>query len=339
MIALPLPLIFALLILFLLVHALRHGDTGREVTALLALCAWQSFAISMVHYYGLRWLMPALPLVACALPPVAWFAFRAALFERVTLERAARHALAPAFGLFCLIAAPAALDLTVPALFVGYGAAILWALRPANPLPRARLDAGPWPARIWQALAVALLLSAVGDLIIAVAFLTGRPELRGLVVSLVSSVSLVMVAVLALTRDGMALPETDTPLPTSPEAQAGDRAENASDSELLTRLDGLMRNERLFLEPDLTLARIARRLRVPAKQLSAAINRQTGENVSRHVNSYRIRHACALLKDGMPVTEAIYACGFNTKSNFNREFLRVTGRSPSAWRDMPADAM
>lgn len=331
MIALPLPLIFALLILFLLVHALRHGGTGREVTALLALCAWQSFAISLVHYYGLRWLMPALPLVACALPPVAWLAFRAALFEPVTLSRALPHALAPAFGLFCLIAAPVALDLTVPALFVGYGAAILWALRPANPLPRARLDAGPWPARTWQALAAALLLSAVGDLVIALAFLTGRPEVHGLVVSLVSSLSLVMVAVLALTRDGMAPPETDSPTPTP------DRTDDTSDSDLLTRLDHLMQTERLFLEPDLTLARIARRLRVPAKQLSAAINRQTGENVSRHVNSYRIRHACALLTDGMPVTEAIYACGFNTKSNFNREFLRVTGQSPSAWRDTPAD--
>ncbi|SNS66506.1 helix-turn-helix domain-containing protein [Antarctobacter heliothermus] len=339
MIALPLPLIFALLILFLLVHALRHGGTGREVIALLALCAWQSFAISLVHYYGLRWLMPALPLVACALPPVAWLTFRAALFEPVTLSRAAPHALAPAFGLFCLIAAPASLDLAVPALFVGYGAAILWALRPANPLPRARLDAGPWPARTWQALAAALLLSAVGDLVIALAFMTGRPEVHGLVVSLVSSVSLVMVAVLALTRDGMAPPETDPSSPAPPKDRAEDRAEDTSDADLLTRLERLMQTERLFLEPDLTLARIARRLRVPAKQLSTVINRQTGENVSRHVNSFRIRHACALLRNGVPVTEAIYACGFNTKSNFNREFLRVTGQSPSAWRDTAADAM
>lgn len=28
----------------------------------------------------------------------------------------------------------------------------------------------------------------------------------------------------------------------------------------------------------------------------------------------------------------MFEVGFLTKSNFNREFLRVTGKSPSAWR-------
>jgi AraC-like DNA-binding protein len=32
------------------------------------------------------------------------------------------------------------------------------------------------------------------------------------------------------------------------------------------------------------------------------------------------------------VTTAMLDSGFNTKSNFNREFLRVTGASPSKWR-------
>ena len=31
------------------------------------------------------------------------------------------------------------------------------------------------------------------------------------------------------------------------------------------------------------------------------------------------------------MTEAMLASGFNTKSNFNREFLRVKGESPSKW--------
>ncbi|MGP6086412.1 helix-turn-helix domain-containing protein [Antarctobacter jejuensis] len=326
MIALPLPLIFACLILFLLAQSLRQGGMGREVTALLALCAWQSLAISLVHFYGLRWLSPLLPLVACALPPLAWLAFRAALFDRVTLAQAAPHALAPAFGLFCLVAVPAALDVTVPLLFFGYGGAILWALRADNPLPRARLDAGPWPARIWKGLAAALILSAIGDVVISMAFLYGHPRVHGVVVSLVSSLSLLMVAVLALTRDGRPPAEAEPPLSVPEETV------DADDTHLLARLDQLMAADQLFLEPELTLARLARRLQVPAKQLSAAINRQTGENVSRHVNGYRIRHACDLLSGGMPVTDAIYASGFNTKSNFNREFLRVTGQSPSAWR-------
>ena len=35
-------------------------------------------------------------------------------------------------------------------------------------------------------------------------------------------------------------------------------------------------------------------------------------------------------------TDAMLASGFNTKSNFNREFRRVTGRTPSDWRDAAA---
>jgi AraC-like DNA-binding protein len=100
-----------------------------------------------------------------------------------------------------------------------------------------------------------------------------------------------------------------------------------------------MARERPYLDPNLTLAHLARKLRVPAKALSATINRATGENVSRFVNAERIRHAQSLLLRGEAVTEAMLASGFNTKSNFNREFLRVTGKNPSDWlksgRTMP----
>ena len=40
----------------------------------------------------------------------------------------------------------------------------------------------------------------------------------------------------------------------------------------------------------------------------------------------------------MPVTSVMFESGFQIKSNFNREFLRVTGMSPSEYRraNMPA---
>ena len=92
-----------------------------------------------------------------------------------------------------------------------------------------------------------------------------------------------------------------------------------------------MDEDRPYLDPDLTLARLARRLHVPIKQLSAAINLVKGENVSRYVNGFRIRAARTSLEEGETVTEAMLSSGFNTKSNFNREFARVTGQSPSAF--------
>ncbi len=104
------------------------------------------------------------------------------------------------------------------------------------------------------------------------------------------------------------------------------------------RMEALLAERQMYLEPGLTLAQIARRLRVPAKTLSGAINRVKGENVSRVVNGLRIAHACMQLQTGAGVTQAMLESGFNTKSNFNREFLRVTGLAPSDWQRQQADA-
>jgi AraC-like DNA-binding protein len=103
------------------------------------------------------------------------------------------------------------------------------------------------------------------------------------------------------------------------------------DIELLARLERLMAEHSLYLDADLTLAKLARKLIVPAKQLSTAINRSRGENVSRYVNRFRIEHACRLLQEGVSVTVAVFDSGFNTKSNFNREFLRLKQMTPSQW--------
>ena len=104
----------------------------------------------------------------------------------------------------------------------------------------------------------------------------------------------------------------------------------------------VMAAQALYLNPDLTLAQLARKLLVPVKQLSGAINRVTGENVSRYINNARVKAAQGALLKGDNVTTAMLAAGFNTKSNFNREFLRVVGASPSEWlergRAMRGDA-
>ena len=333
MIALPLPLIVAFVIAFLLVRDRLRGGPWQVFHSLLLFCLLQSGGIALLHHYGVSLLARILPVTACLIPPLAWLAFREALFEQVLAGRLLVHLAAPALAALCLVAAPWMLDLVVPAVFLAYGSAILLALRRTSDLPLARLEAGPLPARIWQALAFALLFSALGDAVIAAAFAMGRPDWHGVIVSVTASLSLLLVALLSLERTGVARPEPqDDPDP----APAG----TADDAALVARLEALLRDQPLYLEADLTLARLARRLGVPAKSLSAAINRATGDNVSRLVNGFRIRHACTLLDDGLSVTETIYAAGFNTKSNFNREFQRVTGTTPSAWATRsPRDGM
>jgi len=71
-----------------------------------------------------------------------------------------------------------------------------------------------------------------------------------------------------------------------------------------------MQSKELFRDSNLTLARLAKRLSVPARDLSGAINRVTSENFSRFINSYRIAYAQrALLDTDLPVTEVMLEAG------------------------------
>lgn len=68
-----------------------------------------------------------------------------------------------------------------------------------------------------------------------------------------------------------------------------------------------------------------------------------GRNISQIVNEYRVGDAKRrLVTTSEPVTTIMLESGFGTKSNFNREFLRVTGMTPTAFRlaggDAPATA-
>jgi AraC-like DNA-binding protein len=59
----------------------------------------------------------------------------------------------------------------------------------------------------------------------------------------------------------------------------------------------------------------------------------TGKTFPAFVNELRIGRACTLLmEEDLNVTEVAYQCGFLNLSNFNRQFLRLKGVSPSEFR-------
>ena len=116
--------------------------------------------------------------------------------------------------------------------------------------------------------------------------------------------------------------------------------QNTADGDAATvaRLTELVQAQELFRDPDLSVLKLARRMGVPARELSAAVNRQCGQNVAQWVNGFRIAAACQQLVAGdAPITNVMLDCGFFTKSNFNREFRRHTGLSPSTYRQQRRD--
>lgn len=197
-------------------------------------------------------------------------------------------------------------------------------MKGADALPRMRLEAGDLPRIIWQIMGWALIASAVSDGFIVLAQVMGMAHLQPWLISISSSGTLIVLGALTLSGalgSGVAEAEESAP----------PRQADAQDCQIIERLEALMAAKKPYLDPDLTMSQLSRRLRIPVKQLSGAINRVTGENVSRYINAARIAAAQTALVNGDTVTNAMLASGFNTKSNFNREFLRVTGQSPSDW--------
>lgn len=59
----------------------------------------------------------------------------------------------------------------------------------------------------------------------------------------------------------------------------------------------------------------------------------TGMTMADCLNGIRVEHACRLLAHSeITVSQAAYEAGFNNMSHFNRQFLRITGQTPSDYR-------
>lgn len=109
-------------------------------------------------------------------------------------------------------------------------------------------------------------------------------------------------------------------------------------TELYMMLEKQVHETELYLNPDFTLALLARKTGIPARNFSAAVNSVKQCNVSQWINGFRVERAKELLLNtSLPVTHIMLESGFMTKSNFNREFQRLSGLSPSLFRQQARD--
>lgn len=328
----PLPFVVALFLLALLV-AIIHGRDERPsfyFAALIALCALQSMMVGLRWGYGIAGVRHLLPVLAACLPPLVYVSFRSLVHRSGGGHRlgSAVHALPLACILGLLFFAPRLIDAALIAVFVVYALAIL-DLGRAGPdgLDEARFDSVVDAHRALTIAAGALVVSAAFDLVILANFEWSIDVDVAAVAGHANILMLLFIGWAAMTTSRVHA-STDLPEPAGP-----DPAMDALDREMLDRVEALLVEKKLYRDQNLTLARLARRAGIPARALSGAVNRLTGSNVSQYVNSYRIREACRLLTEtDLSVTQVMYEAGFQTKSNFNREFLRITGLSPVSWR-------
>jgi len=90
-------------------------------------------------------------------------------------------------------------------------------------------------------------------------------------------------------------------------------------------------NERL--ESELSVTEVARLIHMSEGAFSRFFRAHLGKSFPALVNDLRIGRACRLLAETeMNVTEIALACGYHNLSNFNRQFLRLKGTTPRAFR-------
>jgi len=117
------------------------------------------------------------------------------------------------------------------------------------------------------------------------------------------------------------------------------RPHSKEQRELIERLEEMLISTRVFLDPNLTLLRFARKSGVPTRDVSTAINEHRQCNYNQWLNSFRIEEAQRLIRSDpkQSMTEIMFAAGFQNKSTFNAAFLAFAGESPSSWRNQKDD--
>lgn len=108
------------------------------------------------------------------------------------------------------------------------------------------------------------------------------------------------------------------------------------DIELISRkLEWLIEAEAPHLEPNLTLAKLAKRLKVTTNALSQVINSHFGQSFNSYIAKRRIQEAKRkLLEEPSPknITEIAYQVGFNSLSTFYKAFNKEEGCTPSQFK-------
>lgn len=104
----------------------------------------------------------------------------------------------------------------------------------------------------------------------------------------------------------------------------------------VSALTSLMEVEKAYIDPELKLEGLAKRMGISPRTLSTVINSHFGCTFFEYINGYRLQDAKQLLlsQDGetRPVLDIMYEVGFNSKATFNAFFKKAVGLTPTQFR-------
>ena len=108
--------------------------------------------------------------------------------------------------------------------------------------------------------------------------------------------------------------------------------------ELALSVDDAIRGGQIYMDPDITLDKLAESLKILPRDLSSLINRHFGINFYEFINRYRIEEAKRMLTSeeykATTITDIYLKVGFNSKSVFYTFFKKLEGMTPSQCRQI-----
>jgi YesN/AraC family two-component response regulator len=104
----------------------------------------------------------------------------------------------------------------------------------------------------------------------------------------------------------------------------------------ITKLEYLMKIEKVFCDSDLSLRSLAKKLSIPYYQLTQVLNEKLGQTFSDYINYYRIEEAKKILADPKKKNKKIDAVasevGYNNRIAFYRVFKKSANITPAQYR-------
>jgi len=105
---------------------------------------------------------------------------------------------------------------------------------------------------------------------------------------------------------------------------------------LFDQITKLVVNEKLYLDTEISLARLSKRINQSTQKTSETINQHAQRNFNDFMNYYRIQAAKNLLSDqhfqNFTIASIAFDTGFNSLSSFNSAFKKFEGITPSSFR-------
>lgn len=109
---------------------------------------------------------------------------------------------------------------------------------------------------------------------------------------------------------------------------------------VVARLEALMRDERRYADPELSLPRLAEQLALSPHQLSELLNARLGKSFARFLREWRVAAAREMLlaEPSASVLSVGLNVGFTSQSTFYEAFREIEGMTPGQFRKLAGEA-